>query len=713
MSVAPYLALVLGLASAFQLIAYKLKVPSILLLLVGGFALGQVVPPESVLGRDLLFAGVNIAVGVILFEGSLSLRFRELRGLSQAVLRLCTVTVLLAWLLITAAGVVVGVGWQLALLIGALLVVTGPTVIAPIVRQLRPTRRVSSMLRWEGIIVDPIGAILAVLVFQAVILSGPEPAVGTALLTLGRTILVATVITVVLGVALEVALRRHWIPDFLEGTVFLAASVAALVISNEVQTESGLLTVTMLGIFLANRPDLRLDHVREFKEHLQVLIVGTLFVLLAGRLTPAEVLGVLPTALVFVTILILVVRPASIWLGLAGTSATREERTLLSFMAPRGIVAAAVTSIFALELEHAAEEAVVASREGGLDPTEVLRLEAEAERLDALVVAAADLVPLVFMTIVITVAVYGLGVGRLAERLGLATTTPHGVLFAGAPTWARQSAAVLEKLKVPTLLVSLSMAEVMQARLSGLRVERTHILSEYAVEDMELAGIGSLVAATFDDETNSTAAREFAHTLGSQRTFTVRRQADPLPEGSTPREKQLAQAQKQQDKEARRHGERGHGNGRSPGRRAGGRRSKDRPAEKQGSSQAKRRTASKLSTNVAFSPPLSSPELEDRIANGMEVRQTKLTEQHPLDVFLEREPDAVLMFVVEDGVARVVTAETTVPQTGVALVALVQARGGAPHRVRELAERPGDDDPEPTEKDPGSSGDDTPDTGRA
>ncbi|HSP60372.1 MAG TPA: cation:proton antiporter, partial [Ornithinimicrobium sp.] len=381
MSVAPYLALVLGLASAFQLIAYKLKIPSILLLLVGGFLLGQLVSPETVLGRDLLFAGVNIAVGIILFEGSLSLRFRELRGLGQAVLRLCTVTVLLAWMLITAAGILVGVGWQLALLIGALLVVTGPTVIAPIVRQLRPTRRVSSMLRWEGIIVDPVGAILAVLVFQAVILSGPEPALGTALLTLGRTILVATVITVVLGVAMEVALRRHWIPDFLEGTVFLAVAVAALVISNEVQTESGLLTVTMLGIFLANRPELRLDHVREFKEHLQVLIVGTLFVLLAGRLSPAEVLGVLPTALVFVTILILVVRPASIWLGLLGTSATREERTLLSFMAPRGIVAAAVTSIFALELEHASGEALQASREGGLDPTELLRLEAEAERL--------------------------------------------------------------------------------------------------------------------------------------------------------------------------------------------------------------------------------------------------------------------------------------------------------------------------------------------
>src|SRR5690606_38240075 len=134
-----------------------------------------------------------------------------------------------------------------------------------------------------------------------------------------------------------------------------------------------------------------------------------------------------PTALVFVTLLILVVRPASVWLGLLGTSATREERTLLSFMAPHGIVAAAVTSIFALELEHATEEAVLASRQTDLPPLETLELEANAERLTALVAEASDLVPLVFVTIVVTVAVYGLGVGRLAERLGLATTTPNGI----------------------------------------------------------------------------------------------------------------------------------------------------------------------------------------------------------------------------------------------------------------------------------------------
>ena len=618
MSPAPYLALVLALAAVCQLLAYRVRVPSILFLLIVGFVLGQVVSPEQVLGRDVLFAGVNICVGIILFEGSLSLRFRELRGLGKAVWRLCSLTVLIAWALITSAALVAGIQWELALLIGALLVVTGPTVIAPIVRQLRPTRRVSSMLRWEGIVVDPIGAVLAVLVFQAIIVGAPEGAFAVAALTLGKTLLVSTVLTLVFGGTLELALRRYLIPDFLDGVVFLAAAVGSLVVSNLLQPESGLLTVTMLGIYLANRPGLNLEHVKEFKEHLQVLIVGALFVLLGGRISPAEVAAVAPTALIFVALLILVVRPASIWLSLIGTSATREERTLLSFMAPRGIVAAAVTSIFALELEHVAAEASLKASHGGETAQETLALQAHAEHLLALQEQSAQLVPLVFVTIVVTVAVYGLGVGRLAERLGLATTSPTGVLFAGAPPWARQAAGILQNLKVPTLLVSLMPYEVAQAKTAGLRIERTQILSEYAVEDMELAGIGSLVASTHDDDTNATAAREFARTLGSRNTYALRRQGS-------------------------------------------------------GSGEALR-TASKLTAPAPFDPPLSAPELEQRIREGMAVRQTKLTEQHTLTQFRERQPDAVLLFTVDDGTATVVTAESTPPETGVTLVALVRPR---------------------------------------
>ena len=362
-----------------------------------------------------------------------------------------------------------------------------------------------------------------------------------------------------------------------------------------------------------------------------VRIALALFVLLGGRITPAEVMDVAPTALVFVALLMLVVRPVSVLLGLLGTSATRQERTLLSFMAPRGIVAAAVTSIFALEIEHAAERAQLAARAMDAPPEEALRLEAEAERLAALVVDAADLVPLVFVTIVVTVAVYGLGVGRLAERLGLATTTPNGVLFAGAPSWARQAAGILQGLGVPTLLVSLAPAEVSQSRMSGLRIERTHILSEYAVEDMELAGIGSLVAGTYDDMTNSTAAREFAHTLGSQNTYQLSRQGEPAPAEAS-------------------------------------------------SGTAKQRTASKLTANVAFQPPLTAPELEQKVREGMTVRKTRLTEQHTLEDFLERQPDAVLMFVVHDDKATVVSAGSSLPEADATLVALVRPRSDAPSR---------------------------------
>ncbi|UJH70254.1 hypothetical protein L0A91_14005 [Ornithinimicrobium sp. INDO-MA30-4] len=207
------------------------------------------------------------------------------------------------------------VEWRLALLVGAILVVTGPTVINPILRQLRPTRRVSNMLRWEGIVVDPIGAILAVLVYQAVLVGGPDGAIATALEALGKSVGIAAVLTLVLGAGLEFLMRRHLIPDFLEGVVFLATAIGALEISNVLQPESGLLTVTVLGIYLGNRPGLHLEHVQEFKEHLQVLFVGALFVMLAGRVTPDALISIAPQAAIFVAALILIVRPVSVFSG--------------------------------------------------------------------------------------------------------------------------------------------------------------------------------------------------------------------------------------------------------------------------------------------------------------------------------------------------------------------------------------------------------------
>lgn len=614
-----YLALVLVVAVLCQWAAWQLRVPSILLLLIVGFGMGQMVTPDEVLGHDVLFGAVTIAVGIILFEGSMTLRLRDVRDLGRPLIRLFTVTPLIAWALITLSAWWLGFPLELALLVGAILIVTGPTVIAPILRMLRPTRRVAALLKWEGIVVDPIGAILAVLVFQGVLLvrndQGLPLLVGSMLLT----VLVAVVLGLGLGWVLEQLARRHLIPDFLQGVVFLATAVGALVVSNELQSESGLLTVTILGIYLGNRPELHLQHVEEFTEHLQVLLVGVLFVMLAGRIGPDEVAAIAGRGALFVLALVLIVRPVSIIVGLWGTAVTRQERTLLSFMAPRGIVAAAVASIFGLEFLQAAERTAQEAAE--TTGAEAVELQARADSLMELAVQSEELVPLVFFVIVCTVAIYGLGVGRLADRLGLATVHPQGVVFVGGTRWMVEAARSLDEAEVTTTLIARDYAKLSGARQAGLRSVTANILSDYAVKDMELPGIRSLIAGTADDAVNATAAREFAHVLGRANVY------------------QLARSDS------------GHGG----------------PSRTQ--------AASHLSARSCFRPPRTHDELEQLMDQGFTVKRTKITSEFTLDDFRAHHgADAVLMFALSDGDVTVLTPDNDVPEEDFTLVALVPSR---------------------------------------
>jgi NhaP-type Na+/H+ or K+/H+ antiporter len=613
-----YLALVIVVAVAAQWLAWQLRLPSILVLLLVGFGLGQVATADAVLGRDVLFGGVTLTVGIILFEGSLSLRIAHVRDLGRPVLRLCTVTVLIAWVLITLSALLVGFTLEVALLVGAILVVTGPTVIAPILRQLRPTRRVSSLLRWEGIVVDPIGAVLAVLVFQGVVGGGLGDAWPAVLLGLATTVVVGFGIALALGYLLEQLMRRDAIPDFLHGVVFLAAAVGALVVSNAIQDDSGLVTVTVLGVYLGNRPELHLEHVREFKEHLQVLFVGGLFVVLAGRVTPQQIWDVAPTALGFLALLIVVVRPVSVLVGLLGTRVTREERTLLACMAPRGIVAAAITSIFALELSHAGSD--LAARAQQATGPAAASYAAQAADLQQLATEAGQMVPLVFLVIVCTVAVYGFGVGRLAERLGLASPEPQGVLFAGVNRWVVEAAGLLDQLGVPTLIVAREHLDLSKARMAGRTTVTANVLSEYAVQDMDLAGLGSLVACTRDDEHNATATREFARVLGRANVFQLRR------------------SEQQQ--------------GRSPRKDAAGH----------------------LTARPAFVPPLSHRELQRRLDGGMRVKRTRLSAEFTLgDLRRQYDGQEVLMFWHRDGHTSVVHEGGKLPERDGVVVFLAPA----------------------------------------
>ena len=499
-----YLALVLALGILAQWLAWRLKLPSILILLAFGFGLSLTtgVRIDDYLERETLLALVGIFVAIILFEGGLTLKFSELREAGAPVIRLCTLGVLIAFgLTSVAASYIFGWNWRIAALLGAILVVTGPTVVAPLLRVIKPTRKISSILKWEGIVVDPIGAILALLVFQVAIAGGVQSASESVFLTLGKTILVGIVVAIALAKVIEILLRRHLIPDFLESVFLLAVVAVAFAASNAIQEESGLLTVTVLGIALANQKSVSVRDILEFKENLRVLIISLLFILLSGRIASQELGAVALPSLALLAVLLFIVRPASVYLANLGSkSVNYRERTFLAALAPRGIVAAAVTSVFAIELDDAA---------------------AKGELPSAIAGQAEHLVPVVFLVIIGTVLVYGLLASPLAQRLGLSNRNARGVLFAGADAWTRLIAKTLLNDGHPVMLLDTRYENVAAARMMGLNAIRANILSEHVEENLEFPGITQLVAGTSNDEVNSLATGEFAHIFGKANVWQI------------------------------------------------------------------------------------------------------------------------------------------------------------------------------------------------
>ena len=500
---------VLGLAA--QWLAWRLRVPSILLLLIGGVGLGFFVKIDDLLlniansdqplmAAQILFPIVSLSVAVILFEGGLSLKFSELHESGSTVLRLVTLGALISWVLTSvAASFLLGLDYRLAILLGAILVVTGPTVVAPMIRHIRPTRIVASIVKWEGIVVDPIGAILAVLVFETMFHSShSDQPIMTAACILVLTALIGGVFGTVIGWLLTLVVKKFWIPDHLHGVLFLASALGSFAISNFVIEESGLVTVTVLGIYLANKKAVSLDHIVQFKENLGVILISCLFIVLGSRLDLASLADNGAWRFLFLVVLIAVIRPASVLLGSWGTTTHIREKLLVSALAPRGIVAAAVASVFSLKIIADAHS---------------------SEDMLALATQADTLVPITFLVIVGTVTFYGLTSAPLARYLGLADSNPQGMLIAGAEDWIQKLAHVLEKAGVPVVLVDTNYRNVSEARMAGLRAYCSSILSENIEESADLSGVGRLLAMTGNDEVNVLATREYAHLFGKANVY--------------------------------------------------------------------------------------------------------------------------------------------------------------------------------------------------
>ncbi len=352
------LAGILAAGVGAQWLAWRLRFPSILLLLVAGFILGPVsgfVDPDELLG-DLLLPFVSVAVAVILFEGGLSLRLRDLLDTGGVVPRLVTVGAAVTGLLgALGAHVIIGLDEGVAILAGAILIVTGPTVIVPMLEQIRPIGRVSTILRWEGIVIDPIGATLAVLVFGGVVVGDLGDASSLAIEGVAKTLGAGILIGGGAGFVLALLLGRYWIPDALQNAVTLTFVVGVTTVCDTIQDESGLLAAVVMGVVLANQRLATVRHIIYFKENIRVLLLAGLFIVLAARLSFDDIEAVGFEGLIFIALMIVVVRPLSVFASTAGSALSWQERLFLSGVAPRGVVAASVASIFAIGL---AEEGI-------------------------------------------------------------------------------------------------------------------------------------------------------------------------------------------------------------------------------------------------------------------------------------------------------------------------------------------------------------------
>ena len=482
------LIIVLGVAA--QWVAARFRFPSILLLLGFGLAVGPGfgwIDPDKLFG-DLLQPLVSLSVAIILFEGGLSLHWKEFQSIGRPLILLVSIGALISSVLTTfAARYLLDFPWSQAALLGAILVVTGPTVIAPLLRHLRLHGNAAALLRWEGIVIDPLGALFAVLVFEFV-RHGPEGTGEMIALAVGKTLIVGFGIGWFLAVLLTQAMSRFHLPDTLQNPVTFAMAILALISANAVQEEAGLFAVTVMGIALANQRKTPIKHLLEFKENLTVLLISMLFIILSARLPRSAIADFDWQAVAFL-ISLLGIRMIAVWVSTLGSTLTRAERIFVACLAPRGIVAAAVASVFALKLTRGDLEAV--------------------DRLS----------PMVFWTIIGTVSIYGLSAAPLARYLGLAATNPQGTIFIGGQAWVRALAKCLQDLGKPVIIVDSSWANIMAARWAGLTAHFGSALSEQTLDELELGEMRRMLAVTANDELNSLACQRFKESFGRQNVF--------------------------------------------------------------------------------------------------------------------------------------------------------------------------------------------------
>lgn len=479
---------VLGIGA--QWLAWRTGWPGIALMLLAGIIAGPVtglIVPERDFG-DLVKPVISIAVAVILFEGGLSLNFRELRhgeGSGDAVLRLCSLGIPIGWALgAIACYYVAGLVWPVAILFAGILVVTGPTVVQPLLRQSDVSARPRAILKWEAIVNDPFGALCAVVTYEYLRQSALGATFGAVLISLMAAAVVAGLIGYGMARAVAWAFPRGYVPEYLKAPILLIAVIGTYVLSDLIQHETGLLAVTVMGLALANMRVTGLRMIRPFKENITVLLVSGVFILLAASLN-IEVLQRFELRFVaFLLALLFLVRPATVLLSLAFSRVPWRERLFVAWIAPRGVVAIAITGLFALRLDE------LGYSDGG------------------------TLVSLSFAVVVATIVAHGFSIKPVARWLGVMSHSKRGLLIVGATSWSEALAVQLRELDMPVTVIDTSWQRLAPIRQQGITTVHGEVLYEAVEGALDLNQFQLLVATTDNEAYNTLVCSELAPELG-------------------------------------------------------------------------------------------------------------------------------------------------------------------------------------------------------
>lgn len=481
------LALIGALGIGAQWIAWRTGWPAIVLMVAAGIVAGPVtglLMPDEIFG-DLLEPAIAISVALILFEGGLSLNFRELRQTYGAVTRLSVIGVPVAWALgALACYYIAGLVWSIAVLFAGILVVTGPTVIMPLLRQSNIASRPRTILKWEAIVNDPLGAICAVLVYELLRRSELGLSPVEIAISLSAAVLVAGLVGYVMALAIAWLFPRGHVPEYLKAPVLLVAVLGAFVISNSIQQETGLFAVTIMGIAMANMRISSLRDIHPFKQYITVLLISGVFVILSASLD-FEVLQRFEWRFVgLLGALILIVRPLTVMASLAFSQIPWNERLFIGLVAPRGIVAVAISGLFALHLNDLGYE------DGSI------------------------LVTLSFLVAIGTIIVYGFGTRHIARWLKVLGPGRRGLLIVGSTSWSIELAKQLRDLHVPVTICDGSWQRLTAARQAGIPVFHGEILAEATEDRLDLSEFQVLAATSRNEAYNALVCSEFAPEIG-------------------------------------------------------------------------------------------------------------------------------------------------------------------------------------------------------